>query len=79
MSQRSLCTGCGAAILWAYTSAGKRMPLDAEPSATAPGSYRIEGNKCYPAEPLTDPPGTVTHMNHWASCPVRDSFRSKKP
>ncbi len=57
MTQQSLCAGCGASILWAFTPAGKRMPLD--------------------AEPLTDPPGTLTHMNHWTSCPVRDSFRSK--
>ena len=33
------CASCGAAILWAITSRGKRMPLDAHPSDA--GTYYV--------------------------------------
>lgn len=28
----STCRSCGAAIIWAFTTTGKRMPVDAEPT-----------------------------------------------
>ena len=31
MSEYGTCRSCGAAILWAVTPNGKKMPLDAEP------------------------------------------------
>ncbi len=72
------CRGCGAPILWAYTERGKRMPLDTAPSEPLPGTYRVAGQHGHPPSPLTDPPGTTYHMNHWTTCPVASSFKTPK-
>lgn len=80
MSERTApCRGCGADIIWKYTEAGKRMPLNAEsiPEPVA-GAYRIDGQHCIAAQPMFDPPGTVYRLNHWATCPVADSFKEKR-
>lgn len=80
MNMKSICKGCGRPIIWAYTEAGKRMPLDPEPVPDAlVGTFVITGNQCRSSSPMFDSPDTVHHMAHWSSCPVADSFRGKKP
>lgn len=69
------CEGCGAMIVWAWTPAGKRMPLDPDPVAASDHTWVIEGDRCRPSEPMFDPPGTVHHQTHWVSCSERDRFR----
>lgn len=76
MERTARCHGCGAAIIWRYTPAGKNMPLDAAvTSEPARGTYVItSAEDCRPAEPMFDPPGTEFHFNHWASCPNAQEF-----
>lgn len=54
------------------------MPLDVglaeQPLA---GTYVVVNDEdCRPAEPMFDPPGTDWHMNHWATCPKAEEFKS---
>lgn len=72
----SKCRGCGAPVIWRYTQGGRLMPLDAEPGeAYAPGTFVLLGpTECRPADQMFDT-GAVFYMNHWATCPVADSFR----
>lgn len=65
------CTSCGAAIIWARTRTGKRMPLDAAPS---PGTALLssEGNV------RIVPEGEGTHVVHWATCPNASKHRKDK-
>lgn len=77
--QQSACRSCGAAIVWAVsTSSGKRMPLDAEPtaqgnvildSATEPYSAVVQRG------PIADGSG---HLSHFVTCPNAASWRKKK-
>lgn len=81
-ADRGRCSGCNAEILWAYTEAGKRMPLDAAPlpwDKVTPGAYWLDGHRCHAAAPMFDPPGLTYHMNHWATCPQAEHFRAKTP
>jgi len=72
------CRGCGKEILWRETPSGALMPLDPEQSSgTGHGQYILEGEtNCRPYEPLFDPSETPRHMNHWATCPKAEEFRS---
>lgn len=73
------CRSCGATILWATTTNGKAMPIDAEPSPDgnveltewAPGRYRCT---VHPQTPFDAPP---LHMPHHATCPHADEWRRK--
>ena len=69
------CAGCSQNIRWAYTPAGKRMPLDPDPVPAGPGTFVLEGPRCRPSEPLLDPPGTEHYMSHFATCPDAALFR----
>jgi hypothetical protein len=67
------CRGCGAEIIWAYTEAGKRIPLD---------------NKAEKRFVLDDNPGQYvdgvgvrlrdTYISHFATCPKAAEFRHAK-
>ena len=62
------CKACGAEIVWAKTTNGKAMPLDARPERRAVSSL--------------DPDDFVvqivlTWMPHWTTCPQADQFRKK--
>lgn len=79
------CNGpsCGAAIIWATTSAGKKMCLDAEP--TRDGDWVIEGD-VHALDPRAaklsnDAAATYTgdkYTSHWGTCPDRVFFSKKK-
>jgi hypothetical protein len=58
------CKGCGAEIIWTYTEAGKRIPLDAKPEKrfvweNVPDQYRLKD----------------TYVSHFATCPKAAEFR----
>jgi hypothetical protein len=66
----SACKACGAAIVWAVTSNGRRMPVDADP---IPGpNVRLN------ADGTCDVFGLL-HHSHFATCPNADRFRKAKP
>ncbi len=74
------CRRCHAEIIWCRTGRGKKMPVDAEP--TADGQFVIEGDD---HDPLVrrlpnDAAATYTgekHTSHFATCPNADEFRNK--
>lgn len=79
------CRSCGAAVRWELTPAGKRMPLDPEPSPQ--GNVAIYGGPAMVAVALTadqlaahnvaiDGP---LYLSHFATCPNADQHRKKKP
>lgn len=61
------CRSCGAEIRWARTSAGKRMPLDAEPNPN--GNVELtNGVAVVHAQPPAFVDGEI-FMPHFATCP----------
>lgn len=79
----SLCKGCGAAITWITTKAGKNMPVDPDPVMVIEGDGRdkfitdegdvIVGRLATPEELTMDL--AVAFVPHWKTCPNADSFR----
>lgn len=67
----SACRSCGAAIIWAITPAGKRMPLD-EATVTTGARYILpqHSQMCSPA--LGSDPG---HEPHFITCPDAKKWR----
>ena len=68
------CRSCGAAIIWARTMAGKRMPLDAEPHPGAPVALAPESDVAIVCSALPRH-GEVRYMPHWVTCPHADQHR----
>lgn len=60
--EQSTCRRCGAAILWAVSEKGKRMPLDFKPEK------RIVLRQNYEGEPRAYVENTYT--SHFATCRV---------
>lgn len=67
------CRSCGAAIIWAVTGNGKKMPVDAKP--TTDGNLVLEGTE--PTAVYVDP-GTGTHTSHFATCPHAAEHRRSR-
>jgi len=72
------CGSCPAPIIWARTPAGKRMPVDAEP--TPDGNVTLVP----PLESYDSPlavvsserdPSSTRYTSHFATCPNADSHR----
>jgi hypothetical protein len=72
------CRSCSAPIVWALTERGKRMPVDAEPSA--------DGNIVLiaPDDPRDEPVARIAgladrteerHRSHFVTCPQASSWR----
>jgi hypothetical protein len=74
------CSGCNGLILWRFTTAGARMPLDAEiTEQEGRGVYVLEGDEyCKPYDPLFYGTTAQRHMNHWTTCPARGRFKNRK-
>lgn len=73
----SRCKSCGAAIVWARTIGGKRMPVDAEPSAG--GSVVLHGDGTCTVVPLSGKPdGVSLHKSHFATCPNAEEHRKPR-
>ena len=71
------CRSCGAEIFWAFTEAGKKMPIDAKP---VPGGVffvtrRADGEYVCHAK---DAPGFVRYSSHFATCPDAQKHRRRK-
>lgn len=75
------CKGCGAEMIWARTGRGKKMPLDAEP--TADGVFVLEGDEQNPTTHRLPNDAAATYTGekytaHWSTCPKRDDFKRKQ-
>lgn len=76
------CKSCGASIHWAYTESGKRMPVDAEP--TAAGNIRLVRRKnqnggrdpfAIVVKPDIEP---NLRTSHFVTCPNAKQHRSTR-
>lgn len=80
MRRVATCKRCSAEMIWCRTGRGKKMPVDAEP--TAAGLFVLEGDEQDPlAHRLAnDAAATYTgekYTSHFATCPNADEFRQK--
>jgi hypothetical protein len=73
----SSCSSCGARVEWVTTDAGKKMPLDLEPSAAGNVVVRGDGvaRTLGPLELAMLPTGTVRRVSHFATCPNAEQHR----
>lgn len=79
------CKSCGAAIVWAKTTSGRTMPVDAEP--TDDGTIHLNGSDCEVLSKADreavlaadDLSGRYTrlHKSHFSTCP--QAARHRKP
>lgn len=76
------CRSCDASIVWADTSSGSRMPVDAEPVPdgnlvlTYPSPGRALALVVDPAQLLLDDP--PRYRSHFATCPNADQHRRNR-
>jgi len=80
------CRGCGAAIVWIKTPAGKNMPCEAgavyyRRQDDAPGWLVLSDGSVVHGVVLNDlsehPTGTG-YIPHWSTCPQAESFKRKR-
>lgn len=67
----STCSGCGAAIVWITTAAGKSMPLDAR----AETLWLLDAEGAQTGSTRARP--VQVRRSHFASCPQADQFRGR--
>lgn len=74
--ESAACRSCGAAVVWAVTDAGKRMPIDPEPVVVGnlildqrDGQYRVR------SAPPVATPLPKRWVSHFATCPQADKWR----
>lgn len=87
MAEVSKCRSCKAAIIWAITEKGVRIPLDAEPNlkgnmtfdsvTVERDGHMVEENRSRAISPLLEP-GVTRYMPHHATCPHGDHWRRSK-
>ena len=75
----SECRTCGARIIWAVTTKGKRMPLDYDPKTWEEGDTlfrlgtELGGNPTAEYVPGYD--GLEAYVSHFATCPDAQKHR----
>ena len=75
MTTIATCKSCGARIMWAVTSTGKKMPVDARESSR--GNLTLERQPDGELLARYVSPGAGTHTSHFATCPNADQHRGK--
>lgn len=74
------CKACRESIIWCVTPAGKRMPVDVEP--TEGGNLTLSGHRPVPVASVVSKggryPGLKLHTSHFASCSRVRAFRRKQ-
>lgn len=68
------CRSCGAEIVWAITTSGKRMPIDAAPVPNGNVTLRDDGGDAPTA--LVGKGGT--HVSHYATCSEAKQWRKPR-
>lgn len=79
----AVCKGCAQPIVWAFTTSGKKMPLNPEPDpARGNVQLRQEPNYqltalvlSYERARLDREKGLPLHTSHHSTCPKADEFR----
>lgn len=81
MSKVARCRSCGVTIVWCHTRAGKRIPVDLDP--TPEGNLRVfidglavaltNGERAAYIEA-----GVPLHTSHFATCPQAAAWRRRK-
>jgi hypothetical protein len=77
----AVCHACGAAIVWALTDSGRRMPVDFAPSLKGPLELFTEhfpdgepveaGVQRVRLRPAARPPSSPAWSVHWSTCAAR--------
>ena len=65
------CRSCHAAIRWAVTPAGRRIPLDADPVPSGNVTLRSDGVA------IVGTPGSGTYVSHFSTC--RAAAQHRRP
>lgn len=79
----STCRSCQAAVLWAVTHNGKRMPVDAEPVEGGNIKLRREGDKVIAEFPGKEHPALfednnrARYVSHFSTCPESTEWRKR--
>jgi hypothetical protein len=81
------CRSCEASIYWVFTEHGKRMPIDADPSAAGNVvlTVRLGGRiavvlppeSLFEDEAITELRQQARYTSHFVTCPHADEWRSK--
>lgn len=78
----SVCSSCGARVIWCKTVTGKNMPVDAEPVENGNLVIRKRGSNMLAlvikAEQREDVEGQPRYVSHFATCPNSRSHRKKR-
>lgn len=74
----SRCRSCDAPIVWSHTSAGKALPLDADPDPSGSIQLRPDG-LAITMGPLDAEwsPDQPRYIPHFATCPHADRWRRR--
>jgi hypothetical protein len=82
-STTSECRSCHAEVIWVFTEKGRRMPIDAEPSAD--GRFRkervdvVDGNQHrivhFVRDDELEANTAPLYLSHFATCPDADQHR----
>lgn len=75
-AQLSQCRSCGASIVWAITSSGKAMPVDAAPSENGTLVLTLVGGEQHVRVVPSDDP-RPRFRAHFATCPDAESWRHR--
>lgn len=73
------CRSCNANIIWARTSSGRPMPVDAEPTRSANVRLRWEGSevKADVVKVALAFGSTGNRLSHFVTCPKADQWRRR--
>ena len=79
----AVCAKCKKPIVWVYTEAGKRMPMDPLPAATGNIVYSGDGPDRVRVLKKEDEgdlflQGLQRFVSHFATCTFADRFRNTK-
>lgn len=79
-----LCRSCDAPIVWALTTTGKRIPLDADPDdLDRPGRFDDGNLRFVGANPAViearkgGAQGEFPHRSHYVTCPQSAQWRTR--
>jgi hypothetical protein len=76
------CRSCGAPVIWAVSTLGRKLPVDASPDTD--GQWWLTTDDARATQPnfrrvdLYTPEDTPRYTSHFATCPQADKWRKGK-